>query len=388
MTVLVTGTSRFLGSALAGRLAAHPDVDRVIGVDTAMPEPLARTRMGEAEFARVDIRNPVIHKVLEAAGVDTVVHASASSTPTGSAARSMAKEMNVLGTIQLLAACQRSECVRNLIVRSTSAVYGGSSRDPAIATEGASALEVQPTGLARDAIDIEGYVRAFGRRRPDVRIAVPRFCEIIGPTVRTPLTTYFSMTPFVPVSAGRDARMQLVHEQDAVALLEHLVLGEFAGIVNVAGDGALTITQAIHRAGRIPLPVPSPALTGVSRLLGMLRIAIFSAEQVQLLAAGRVLDTRRLRDEVGFTPPFSTTAAFDDFVERLTPAVHAESVAMAESGVARVLRLRRNLPATGATARPDLDGAAYPAAARPRLVSIPGGGTGRARPSRASGPSR
>src|SRR6478609_5147056 len=145
--VLVTGVTRVIGSCLAGRLAAHPLVARVI----------------------------------EAAGVDTVVHASASSTPASSAARTMAKEMNVLGTMQLLAACQRSDSVRNLIVRSTGAVYGASSRDPAIFTEEMSARSV-PSGPGRDAIDIEAYVRGFGRRRPDVRIAVPRFAEILGPT--------------------------------------------------------------------------------------------------------------------------------------------------------------------------------------------------------------
>ena len=142
LIVLVTGVTRFIGSALAGRLAEHPAVDRVIGVDAALPEPAARTRMGGADFARVDIRNPLVARVIEAAGVDTVVHASASSTPASSAARSMAKEMNVLGTMQLLAACQRSESVRHLIVRSTGAVYGASSRDPAIFTEDMSARSV------------------------------------------------------------------------------------------------------------------------------------------------------------------------------------------------------------------------------------------------------
>ena len=73
LIVLVTGVTRFIGSCLAGRLAEHPGVDRVIGVDAALPEPAARARMGGADFARVDIRNPLVARVIEAAGVDTVV---------------------------------------------------------------------------------------------------------------------------------------------------------------------------------------------------------------------------------------------------------------------------------------------------------------------------
>lgn len=337
LIVLVTGVTRFIGSQLAGRLAEHPAVERVIGVDAALPEPAARTRMGGADFARVDIRNPLVARVIEAAGVDTVVHASASATPASSAARSMAKEMNVLGTMQLLAACQRSESVRNLVVRSTGAVYGASSRDPAIFTEEMSARSVPSSGPGRDAIDIEAYVRGFGRRRPDVRIAVPRFADIIGPTVVTPLTRYFGLSPAVPMVLGRDARLQLVHELDAVGVMEHLAVGDFAGTVNVAGDGAITLAQAIHRAGRIPLPVPSIALDGLSRTMRTLRMGGFSPGQVKLLSAGRVLDTTRLIEVAGYLPRFTTVEAFDDFAAGLRPVLAPTTVRGLEVRLANVV---------------------------------------------------
>jgi len=351
--VLVTGVTRVVGSCLAGRLAGHPAVDRVIGVDAALPEAAARARMGSADFARVDIRNPLVARVIEAAGVDTVVHASASSTPASSAARTMAKEMNVLGTMQLLAACQRSDSVRNLIVRSTGAVYGASSRDPAIFTEEMSARSVPSSGPGRDAIDIEAYVRGFGRRRPDVRIAVPRFAEIVGPTVVTPLTRYFGLSPAVPMVLGRDARLQFVHEHDAIGVLEHLALGDFAGTVNVAGDGTMTLAQAIHRAGRIPLPVPSVGLDPLSRVMRTLRLGGFSSGQVKLLAAGRVMDTTRLRERVGFAPKFTTLEAFDDFAAGLRPVVTPEAVRRVEVRVAGTIGVRPlpDTPAIGVAGR-------------------------------------
>jgi UDP-glucose 4-epimerase len=403
LIVLVTGVTRFIGSALAGRLAEHPMVDRVIGVDAALPEPAARARMGAADFARVDIRNPLVARVIEAAGVDTVVHASASSTPASSAARSMAKEMNVLGTMQLLAACQRSESVRNLIVRSTGAVYGASSRDPAIFTEEMSARSVPSSGPGRDAIDIEAYVRGFGRRRPDVRIAVPRLADVIGPTVLTPLTRYFALSPVVPMVLGRDARLQLVHETDAVGVLEHLAVGDFSGTVNVAGNGAITLAQAIHRAGRIPLPVPSLSLDGLSRVMRTVRMGGFSPGQVKLLSAGRVLDTTRLRERVGYLPRFTTVEAFDDFAASLRPALAPQTVRRMEVRLAGALGARpmpetaalvaAGGPAIGAGAVGDsgvlTDDAAPPASdadvigagdeqsyGRPRLVGITGDGAG------------
>jgi UDP-glucose 4-epimerase len=386
LIVLVTGVTRVIGSSLAGRLAEHPAVERVIGVDAALPEPAARARMGVADFARVDIRNPLVARVIEAAGVDTVVHASASSTPASSAARTMAKEMNVLGTMQLLAACQRSESVRNLIVRSTAAVYGASSRDPAIFTEETSARSVPSSGPGRDAIDIEAYVRGFGRRRPDVRIAVPRFADVVGPTVVTPLTRYFALTPAVPMVLGRDARMQFVHEDDAIGLLEHLALGDFAGTVNAAGDGTITLAQAIHRAGRVPLPVPSIGLDPLSKVMRTLRIGGFSAGQVKVLASGRVMDTSRLRERVGFVPRYTTVEAFDDFASGLRPVVTPAAVRGVEVRIAGTLGVRPlpDSPALGpatATSVTDAllaDGAPVEQAdgGRPKLIGIDGHAAG------------
>ena len=99
--VLVTGVSRYLGGRFARELARGGRI-RVIGVDVVPPP----HDLGGAEFVRADIRNPVISKVLERAGVDTVVHLNVIATPTSAGGRVSMKEINVIGTMQLLAACQ------------------------------------------------------------------------------------------------------------------------------------------------------------------------------------------------------------------------------------------------------------------------------------------
>src|SRR3954466_584094 len=126
--VLVTGVSRWLGGALAAEPATHPAIDRVIGVDTAPPAPEVLRHLGRTEFVRADIRSPLIGKVIESASVDTVVHMNISATTVAAGGRASMKELNVIGTMQLLAACQRSTTVRRLVLKSTSAVYGPRSR--------------------------------------------------------------------------------------------------------------------------------------------------------------------------------------------------------------------------------------------------------------------
>ena len=45
------------------------------------------------------------------------------------------KEINVIGTMQLFAACQRAPGVQRLVVKSSAHVYGSSPNDPAMFTE-------------------------------------------------------------------------------------------------------------------------------------------------------------------------------------------------------------------------------------------------------------
>jgi UDP-glucose 4-epimerase len=305
------------------------------------PRDLLR-RMGRAEFVRADIRNPLIAKVIAGAGVDTVVHSSLSANPGSSGGRTAMKEMNVIGTMQLLAACQKAPSVRRLVLKSTTAVYGSSPRDPALFDETMTPKELPSGGYANDAAEIEGYLRGFARRRPDVSVTVLRFANFIGPRIDTVLTRYFAL-PITPTVLGYDARVQLLHEEDALAVLERAAGRELPGVYNVAADGVLLLSQAIRRAGRLPVPVPSPAVGPVSRILRSARLVDFSPEQMRFLNFGRVVDTTRLRTEFGFTPRWTTVQAFDDYVRgrALRPVLGPEQIESVEQtllGLARSLR--------------------------------------------------
>jgi UDP-glucose 4-epimerase len=338
--VLVTGVSKFLGGNLAARLAADPDIDRVLGVDTVPPPRDLLRRMGRAEFVRADIRNPLIAKVISGASVDTVVHASLSSTPGSSGGRTAMKEMNVIGTMQLLAACQKAPSVRRMVLKSTTAVYGSSPRDPALFDEAMTPKELPSGGYAKDAAEIEGYLRGFGRRRPDVSVTVLRFSNFIGPRIDTVLTGYF-MLPVVPTVLGYDARVQLLHEEDGLAVLERAATQELPGVYNVAADGVLLLSQAIRRAGKIAVGVPSAAVGPVGRILRGARVVDFSPEQMRFLNFGRVVDTARLKEDFGFAPRWTTAQAFDDYVRgrALRPVLGSERLASAERGVLSLARL-------------------------------------------------
>jgi UDP-glucose 4-epimerase len=314
--VLVTGVAGDLGRRFAAQLSRSPAVERVIGVDVVPP----RGDLEGADFVRADIRNPVIAKVIVRERVDTVVHTSVASTPAAAGGRTSIKELNVIGTMQLLAACQQSPDLRKLVLKSSAAFYGASHRDPAMFTEDMSAMRLPGGGFAKDVNEVESYTRGFARRRPDVAVTTLRIANVIGPKVTSAMTGYFRL-PVIPTVLGFNPRLQFLHEHDVLDVLEHATLSDVTGTYNVAGDGILTLAQAVRRIGRPSLPLPGFAVPAFGSATRRTHVADFSPEQVAFLTFGRGLDTTRMRSMLGFEPSFTTAQAFADFAASLAPGI-------------------------------------------------------------------
>jgi len=328
--VLVTGVSHDLGGRFARRISADPEVDRVIGVDLVPP----RRDLGGVRFVRADIRNPVIAKVIAGEDVDTVVHTSVVASARQVGGRVSMKEHNVIGTMQLLAACQRAPGVERLVVKSSAEVYGASGRDPAMFTEEMSAKRLPTGGYAKDALEVEGYVRGFTRRRPDVTVTMLRTATTLSSYASTPLADYLRLNP-VPKVAGFDARLQLLHYDDLVAVLHHATLAGVHGTFNVAGDGVLMMSQAIRRLGRLMVPVPPFAMGSVGSLLRQAHLGLpdFSHDHLGFLTYGRGLDTARMRSVLGFQPRYTTDQALTEFATTLAPPRLTHPVVLAERAI-------------------------------------------------------
>jgi UDP-glucose 4-epimerase len=287
----------------------------VIGVDVVPP----RVDIGDVSFVRADIRNPVIAKVLAKEDVDTVVHMSVIATPGSAGGRGTMKELNVIGSMQLLAACQRSATVEHLVVKSTTTVYGSGSRDPAMFTEDMGPKRLPSSGYAKDVYEIEGYVRGFARRRPDVNVTMIRAANVVGPLVSSPLTDYFRL-PVIPRVLGYDPRLQFLHEDDLLRVLRHAAITGTPGTFNVAGDGVITLSQAVRRLGKPSIAMPGFAVGRLGATLRQARVSDFSPEQLGFLTYGRGVDTTRMRTELGFEPRYTTAEAFADFITTIAPA--------------------------------------------------------------------
>ncbi|OKJ33694.1 NAD-dependent epimerase/dehydratase family protein [Streptomyces sp. CB01580] len=319
--VLVTGAARQLGGRFVRRIQGDPEVDRVIAVDAVAPG----HSLGDARFVVADIRRPTIARVLAEHAVDTVVHLDVSAKSAGTGGRTAVKEINVIGTMQLLGACQKAPRVRRLVVKSSTNVYGSAPRDPAVFGETTPPKSLPSGGFAKDVVEVEGYVRGFARRRPDVAVCVLRFANILGPEADSPLADYLSL-PVLPTVFGYDPRLQFVHEDDVLDVLgiasREPRRGTLnSGTFNIAGDGVLLLSQCARRLGRPTMPLLLPAVTWVGQALRRAGMTDFSPEQIRLLTHGRVVSTVQMRETLGFHPAFTTAETFAEFARGQGPGL-------------------------------------------------------------------
>jgi UDP-glucose 4-epimerase len=298
--ILVTGLATYWGGRLAEALEADPDVDVIVGVDSVDPtRELERT-----EFVRVGTQHALLRRIVEAAEIDTVVDARLVVDSATTSSR-LAHENNVIGTMNILAACSGSDSsVRKLVFKSSAHFYGTEQDDPAFFTEKMGRPHAPATSIERDILDAEAAVAEFAEQNPGTTVSVLRCTNVLGPDVRTSHRDLFSL-PVVPIILGFDPRYQFVHEDDVVDALAHAVREEVPGIYNVAGDGVLALSEVAGLLGKTYVPLLPPWGTGiaasVARRLGM----PVPPEMLNQLRFGRGLDNRKLK-ATGFSYRYTT----------------------------------------------------------------------------------
>jgi len=301
--VLVTGLSTYWGGRLAQALESFPEIEAIIGVDTREPtRELERT-----EYVKVGNQHSLIQRIVIAAEIDTVIDTRLVVDAIATS-RSDAHENNVIGTLNILAACAGPDSpVRKLIFKSSAHWYGCEQDDPAFFTEEMGRQHPPRTAIERDVVEAEAAVADFADKHRDVAVTILRCANVLGPDVDTSHTRMFSL-PMVPMILGFDPRYQFAHEDDVVHALEHCAFNDLQGTYNVAADGVLALSEMISLLGKRYLPILPPLGTGL--VVGPLRRLGVRVpdEMLNQLRFGRGLDNRKLK-ATGFRYQYTSREA-------------------------------------------------------------------------------
>jgi UDP-glucose 4-epimerase len=301
--ILITGVSSQLGGRLAQALEHDPQVQTIVGVDATDP----RHELQRTEFVRVETDPALLRRILSAASIDTVIDTRLVADPL-LAPLSRAREINVVGTRRILAACgAESSSVRKVVFKSSAHVYGSDPGDPAFLTEQTTGLRPPRTALERDVIDAEAALSEFSAASPQSTVTILRFADALGGDLHSSYLSLLNL-PVVPSILGFDPRCQFIHQDDVVGALAHAARHDLPGVYNAAADGVLAFSEVVSLLGKRLLPVLPPWGT-VFAAAQLRRLGLpVPLEMLRQLRAGRGLDNRRLK-ATGFSYRYTTQEA-------------------------------------------------------------------------------
>lgn len=305
MRVLITGLGTFWGTRLAQELERHPSVEMIVGLDSVDPVlPLQRT-----EFVKADSSYSILSRIVQATEVDTIIHAHLYVDSTELSGRAL-HEMNVIGTMNMLAAAGAAgSTVQKIVVKSSTLVYGSNYKDPAFFREETPRSRPPRTRVERSLMEVSRFLRDFADDNPHVILTKLRFSNVLGEDMVTPITKLLGL-PLMPEIFGFDPRLQFVHQDDVIGAMLYATLADVPGVFNVAGDGMVTWSEIARmgRKRRVPMP---PILTNWAlEPMRLLKIVDVPPEGEALLRYGRIADNRRYK-EAGYRYRYTTVGAVE-----------------------------------------------------------------------------
>jgi UDP-glucose 4-epimerase len=291
--VLITGICGRLGKQLARVLHRERPV---VGIDR---RPFL-DKPKDIVHAQVDIRRKKLKDVFRAGDIEAVVHLGVMHDPRASAAEH--HSWNVAGFSKLLEYVSQFR-VPKLVVLSSANVYGPQPSNPQFLTEDAPLLGGQNFSDIRDLIEVDILAQSFFWKLPETETVVLRPVHILGSVHNAP-SNFLRLNPVLTVM-GFDPMAQVVHQSDVVHAIELALRPGIRGIFNVAGPEPVPLSQFIKILKRQRISIPYSLARIVLGRMWSLRLSTFPVPELDHIRFVCMVDDRRARQVLGFTPQMS-----------------------------------------------------------------------------------
>ncbi len=301
--LLITGISGGQGRLLAKRVAESWEV---IGVDRIPWEGAPR----EIRMTTMDLRTKRFENIFRVERPDAVVHLAFirhfRSDP------QVRHEVNVEGTRRLLEHCAEYG-VKQVIILSSSYVYGALPENPMYVDEDHSLNISRTFPELRDLAEVEGLVSTFLWRYPEIATCILRPVNTLGYYVHSAIGSYLKLD-FVPTVSGFNPMMQFIHEEDVSEALALTLEKELRGVFNVVGPGAVPLKTALHAIGIQRISVPDPIARALIGQLFRFNLYQFPPDAIDFIKYPCTISGKRFEKATGFQPLFSLEDTFASVV--------------------------------------------------------------------------
>jgi nucleoside-diphosphate-sugar epimerase len=321
LCVAVTGPTGTFGAGLLPLLEREQRVGSVVGVARRPFDPHERG-WSKMRYRQGDVRDYA--GLCEAfRGVDVVTHLA--FLITGDSSPDKTRAINVEGTLNAYRAAAAAGA-RRFVYASSVAAYGFHRDNPVPMTEDWPVRPAARLFYAQEKAELEQRLREEAAKTPDLELYVLRPPVVLGPdAVGGKELLPAALAPLVDRAvrwAGRlpvrvpvavpDFPMQFVHQNDVGQALVRCILGSGPpGAYNVAGDGIVTVADAVRELGALPLPLPSGPLKFGARVLATLPLPL-RAQWIEAASHPAIVDSTRAKRDLGWSPEYDGITALRD----------------------------------------------------------------------------
>lgn len=311
MRVLITGAAGFIGQQVLADLTVYHPEWTLIASDI---RPLGQQWLKpNVEALTLDVADAAaVRDCVARWRPQAIVHLASVVTPPPGMSEARLHAIDVGGTRALLEAAIEYE-VDQLVVTSSGAAYGYYPENAEWIDESHPLRGHAQFAYAKHKREVEILLAEARERHPWLRQLVLRPGTILGKRVDNQITALFRKRAVMGVR-GSDSRFVFIWDQDVVNIIRLGLERAAEGIYNLAGDGALSLREIAEILGKPYRPLPPGLIRGVLGLLKPLGLTQYGPEQLDFLRYRPVLANRRLKEEFGYQPRYSSREAFLAFL--------------------------------------------------------------------------
>src|SRR3954469_4763431 len=351
MRVVVVGASGNVGTSVLHALASDSSVDSVLGVARRLPS----MSFPKTDWAAADITRDALEPLF--AGADAVVHLAWLIQP--SRKLDVTRATNVDGSARVFRAAGKAG-VPALVYASSVGAYSVGPKDRAV-DESWPTGGIETSFYSRHKAEVERLLDRFEAECPSVRSVRLRPGLIFKREAAQEIRRYFA-GPFLPSPLIRPGlipvvpdverlRFQAVHSLDVGEAYRLAVVDDRArGVYNVAADPVLDPDELSSVLGARKVALSPALLRRAAALTWRLRLQPAPEGWVDMALGVPIMDTARIRDELGWTPRRSSAGALLDLLEGMRDRSGADTPPL-RSGAGGPLRVRELLTGIGSTSR-------------------------------------
>lgn len=312
MRILITGAAGFIGQQLLADLAVQQPNWTLFAADIReIPANLLR---GNVQPRLLDISQPeAVLKTVAECQPQAIVHLASVVSPPPGMSEATLHAIDVEGTRAIVEAAAASG-VEQLIITSSGAAYGYYPENAEWIDEHDPLRGHNKFAYAKHKREVEELLVQARIAHPQLRQLILRPGTILGKRVNNQITDMFKKRAVLGIQ-GSDSRFVFIWDQDVVSIIRKGLEKGASGIFNLAGDGALSLREIAQILRKPYRPLPAGLIQGVLRVLKPLRLSQYGPEQVDFLRYRPVLANRRLKEEFGYTPRYTSREAFIAFLD-------------------------------------------------------------------------